>query len=300
MRWVLCAVLLCIFAPGAAAQEFGPALRGSESVGQPSVAQWSGFYAGGGVGFGGGNANFGNTTQAPLAYTLRDTLIEQDFDPSAWTLLGSATVQSTFVDAFAGYDMQWEDVILGAEVTYAHPNVTATALSTPEARTFTESPDSSGNITEYGIDESASATLHLIDYATFRGRAGWAVNNIFLPYGFAGLAVGRATYTSSATVSTTTAVTSPTTTVVGTSTVTIPAPPPVIPCSGIETCTFFTDGNAENGNVWMYGVDAGVGVDIALMRNVFLRGEFEYVHFFPTKGITLDFANATAGVGVKF
>lgn len=305
VRWVLCAVLLCVFAPGAAAQEFGPALRGSEAITEPSYPQWGGFYAGGDVNFGSGNVNFSNASQAPLAYALRDSFVEQNFDPSSWPLLGSSSVQSTFAGAFAGYDMQWEEVILGAEVTYAHPNVTAKAPGTPIGRTYTEAPDSTGAITEYDIDANASASLHLTDYATLRGRAGWAVNNVFLPYGFAGLAVGRGTYTSSSTVAWETATSSPQTYIVtnangSQSTITIPATDPVIPCAGLETCASYEAGNAENGNIWMYGIDVGIGVDVALMRNVFLRGELEYVHFFPAKGITLDFTTATAGLGVKF
>lgn len=300
VRWVVCAVLLCAVASSAAAQEFGPALRGAEPITEPSYPHWGGFYAGGDIDFGSGNVDFSNASMAPLTYALRDTFIEENFNPSAWPLLGSSTVQSTFVGGFAGYDMQWEEVILGAEVTYGHPNVTATAPGTPMGRTYTEAPDSTGAITEYEIDANASASLHLTDYATLRGRAGWAVNNTFLPYGFAGLAIGRATYTSSSTVAWETATSSPQTYIVGTQTITIPATDPVIPCAGTETCASYEAGNAENGNTWMYGIDAGVGVDVALMRNVFLRGEFEYVHFFPTKGITLNFATARAGVGVKF
>jgi opacity protein-like surface antigen len=209
-------------------------------------------------------------------------------------------VQSTFLGAFACYDMQWQEVIIGAEVTYAHPNVTANAPTTPMGRSFTQAPDSTGSITEYDIDASANASLHLTDYATFRARAGWAANNIFLPYGFAGFAVGRGNYTSSSTVTWETATSSPITEIVGTQLVTIPASDPVIPCAGLETCASYGAGNTQNGNIWLYGFDAGVGVDIALMRNVFLRGEFEYLHFFPVKGITMDFATASAGIGVKF
>ena len=300
MRWVLCAVLLCAFASDAAAQEFGPPLRGTQPITQPNYPHWGGFYFGGDIDFGGGNVNFSNATQAPVAYALRDTVVEEDFSPSSWPLLGSSTVQSTFVGAFAGYDTQWEDLVLGGEITYGHPNVTATAPSTPMGRSYTQAPDSTGSITEYDVDASASASLHLTDYGTFRARAGWAVNNIFLPYGFVGLAVGRATYTSSSTIAWETATSSPQTYIVGTQLITIPATDPVIPCAGTETCASYEAGNAQTGNAWLYGFDAGVGVDIALMRNVFLRGEFEYVHFFPMKGITADLPTPRAGVGVKF
>ena len=31
---------------------------------------------------------------------------------------------------------------------------------------------------------------------------------------------------------------------------------------------------------------AGVGIDVALTQNIFLRGELEYIYFFPVDGIT--------------
>lgn len=292
VRWVICAVLVCAFAPSAAAGDL---------VGPPSSPHWSGFYFGGDIAFGGGNVNFSNATQQPLAYALRNTLVEEDFAPSSWGLLGSSTVQSTFLGGFAGFDTQWEDVILGAEVTYAHPNVMATAPGTPMGRSFINAPDSTGAETEYDINAGASATLHLTDYGTVRARAGWAANNIFMPYGFVGFAFGRASYTSASEVAWTTATTVPTPTLIGNQ-IQLITPHPVLPCdpSVPETCGSFAAGNAESGNTWIYGIDTGVGVDIAVMRNVFLRGEFEYVHFLPMKGITLDFATASAGVGVKF
>jgi opacity protein-like surface antigen len=299
VRWFICAVVLLALTPRAFADDLD-ILRGTESVGEATFPRWSGFYFGGDVAFGSGNANFSNTTQAPIAYALRDTLVEQDFSPSSWSLLGSATGQSTFLGGFVGFATQWQDLVLGGEATYAHPNVTATAPSNPMGRTFTQAPDSSGDITEYEIDASASASLHLTDYATLRARAGWVANNIFLPYGFFGFAVGRANYTSSSNVAWTTATTAPQTVLVGTQLITIPAQQPVIPCAGTETCNSYAVGSSEGGNIWMYGIDMGVGVDIAVMQNVFLRGEFEYVHFLPIKGITLDFATARAGVGLKF
>jgi outer membrane immunogenic protein len=43
------------------------------------------------------------------------------------------------------------------------------------------------------VNVSASGNLDLTDYGTARGRAGYVVGN-FLPYGFIGMAVGRASY----------------------------------------------------------------------------------------------------------
>src|SRR5439155_19774137 len=90
--------------------------------------------------------------------------------------------------AFLGYNTQWQDLILGVEATYTHTNLNTTAPSTPVGRFF---PD-----VNTGVTVGASGNLDLTDFGTARGRAGYVVGN-FLPYGFIGMAVGRAVTTAS-------------------------------------------------------------------------------------------------------
>ena len=49
-----------------------------------------------------------------------------------------------------------------------------------------------GNNT-YSVNLTGAGALEVTDYASLRARAGWALGN-FLPYGFAGLALGRGNY----------------------------------------------------------------------------------------------------------
>ncbi len=297
MRWFICAVVLLALTPRAFADDLD-ILRGTESVGAATFPRWSGFYFGGDAAYGGSNVNFSNATQAPLAYALRDTVVESQFQPSSWQVLGSATAQTTFFGAFLGYNTQWQDVVIGGELTYARPNFSVTASSSPLARSFTYTDPTTQSETLYDLGAAGSGTLHLVDYGTVRARAGWIVGNNFLPYGFAGFALGRADYTLAASVGGPTA--STVQTLVGSTPFT---PTPVLPCvpSTPETCSSFSESSQTSGDpAWLYGIDAGLGVDIALMQNVFLRGELEYVHFFPYKGITVDFAAARVGAGLKF
>jgi opacity protein-like surface antigen len=74
-------------------------------------------------------------------------------------------------------------LVLGVEGTHTHTNLNTTAPSTPVVRIF---PSLNNQVGIFG-----AGNLDLTDVATARGRAGYVIGN-FLPYGFIGMAVGRA------------------------------------------------------------------------------------------------------------
>jgi outer membrane immunogenic protein len=301
MRWVICAVVVLALTPPAFAQDADDILRGTDTVGPATFTKWSGFYFGGQMGFTGGNPNFQGTTQSPLAFALRDSVIESTYDPSEWQLLGSDSGTATSYGAFVGYNTQWQDLVLGGEINYSLTNTSFIAPSTPLARSFTIVDPVSQAETLYNLTADASATLRLIDYASLRARAGWIVGTNFLPYAFGGFALGRADFTESTAIGGPTATTVPEIIPTANGGTTTFTPTPVLPCNGTETCSVFSAGSNNSANATlMYGVDVGAGIDVALMSNVFLRGEFEYVHFFPYNGIVVDIATARIGAGFKF
>jgi outer membrane immunogenic protein len=51
---------------------------------------------------------------------------------------------------------------------------------------------------------------------------------------------------------------------------------------------------------FIYGWTAGLGVDVMVMPNVFVRAEVEYVGFSAAQGIKADLGTARVGGGVKF
>jgi opacity protein-like surface antigen len=51
---------------------------------------------------------------------------------------------------------------------------------------------------------------------------------------------------------------------------------------------------------FIYGWSAGLGVDMMVMPNVFVRGEFEYISFTEIQGIQSQLGTARIGAGVKF
>ncbi len=98
-----------------------------------------------------------------------------------------------------------------------------------------------------------SATARITDFGTFRLRGGWAAGP-FLPYGFVAFALGRADVARSATVQ-----------YVRTDFPdqgTVPLPP--------TTFGPVTETDGRRG-AFAYGAAAGLGVDVALLSNVFLR-----------------------------
>jgi len=274
MRWLVCALAMVAalaFIPHASADDFD-VLRGMLPVGPALFTNWSGFYFGGQVGYGGAGTDFSRATQEPVAYALRETTLQNEFTPSEWPVLGSAHQNLPNYGAFVGYNSQWQDLIFGAEANYSQMSLSMTAINTPIARRTPA--DSSGNTYDVYLDGKGSISNLYV--GTLRARAGWALGN-FLPYGFAGLAVGMANSLVSATVS-------------GVE----------YPSGGGTPIPFSYTGSVSGNGQVMVGFDVGAGLDIALTPNLFLRGEYEFVDFAPPSGINISVNIARVGAGLKF
>ena len=53
-------------------------------------------------------------------------------------------------------------------------------------------------------------------------------------------------------------------------------------------------------NVYVGGFLAGLGVDVAVLPNVFLRAEWEYIAWGPVNGIHSSLNTGRAGIGIRF
>lgn len=284
MRWVFCNLFALILASPAAAADFdipppGPAanydiLRGSETIGPATFTRWSGFYAGGQIGLSNGNADFSNAARPGLAYVLRQTTLQNEFAVSQWQVLGTANISATSYGGFAGYNTQWQDLIIGIEANLAHAGLNLNAPSTPIGPLITGA-DSQGFTHTVRITATGSVTN--LDFATLRARAGYVFGG-FLPYGFIGPAFGLAN------VSVTSSLTDN-----ECSSSTPPA------CGTVS----FSNSFNRNSEV-LYGFTVGGGVDVALTANIFLRAEFEFDQFNPPPGILLTIATGRVGAGFKF
>jgi outer membrane immunogenic protein len=266
-----------------------PVLRGSMqppapvySVGPATFTRWSGFYFGGNVSVGSATSDFSTATR-PLVHTsLQHLTVEDQATPSAFEVLGRGSSVAAGGGAFLGYNTQWQDLVLGVETTYTHTNLNTTAPSTPVARVYP------GLNTQVGV--AATGFLNLTDLGTLRGRAGYVLGN-FLPYGFIGMAVGRANYNVSTVADVTqSSVTSgkPDYSCVGTN-------------SGTTTCSdAIFPNSAGQSSALLWGYTVGAGLDWAVTRNIFVRGEFEFVQFAPISNIAVSVASGRVGGGLKF
>jgi opacity protein-like surface antigen len=279
MRWVIAALVGLALTPNAYAGDFD-VLRGTETVGPATFTRWSGFYVGGQFSYSDLGTDFTTATTPLVAYSLRELALENEDHPSTWSVLGKSTIAGTGYGGFVGYNTQWQDLILGLEGNYSRTSLSATSPVSALSRLVS----AGGNA--YDVTLTGSGTLHLTDYGTLRARAGWILGN-FLPYGFAGVAVGRGDYAVSSLV-------------YGQQN---PASPPVVPCDTTvaPTCVDFSFANSTAKNdALLYGFTVGGGLDFALTSNIFVRGEYEYIRFAPVAGIVASISSARIGAGIKF
>lgn len=139
----------------------------------------------------------------------------------------------------------------------------------------------------FSVTVTGTNSVKITDLASLRGRAGWEVGQ-FLPYGFGGLAIGRANVTQTASASASCTDTT------------------CLLVLGVLNCTqtngnlsFLRATNSQTGE-FVFGGAAGLGPRHALMSNMFLRLEWEYLLFAPIQGIHADVNSLRGGLGVLF
>jgi len=278
MRRLLAALgLIGLLSPAFAADYELPTLRGSETFvpAFPTYPSWQGFYAGGQLSYTSASANFTGATQPLVAFSLRELALEAVATPDQWQVLGTRDAGAAGFGGFVGYNVQWDDVVIGLELNYTHSSLDLAAPSSPLSRRV----DVNG--LTYDVTLDASGSTFISDFATTRARFGWATGN-FLPYGAIGLAFGRADLALS-------------TNVFGTQTGPNPNPPPptqVIPFA-------FGQAQAKTG-AYLFGYSGAAGLDFALTQHIFARGEYEYIQWQRFWSITSGMHNLRAGLGVKF
>ena len=198
MRWVICApTALTFVSPVFAAdlgippvpQTVGPV--GPLPVGPATFTRWSGFYFGGQIGYGDANADFSGATQPLVAFSLRDTALESSDFVSTWPVLGTGNSDAVGYGGFVGYNTQWQDLVLGLEGNYTHTDFATSASVSPLVGGAGRIVSAGGN--QYSVNLTGTGQLEITDYASLRARGGWVLGN-FLPYGFAGLVIGRGNY----------------------------------------------------------------------------------------------------------
>jgi opacity protein-like surface antigen len=276
-RLVLAATAALSVAQAAQAADWAdaPVLRGGFSEARPRVVNWQGVYVGGQASYGTANMNFTNSTQNMLARLLNNIDVESEYKVSEWPLLGQTTSKgSAGYGGFIGYNTQWTDVIVGAEVSYLHSKFSGES-SGSQGRTFMYPTDYYTT-----VRTAANASMTITDLASLRVRGGYAFGS-FLPYVFGGAAMGRADTSRSVSAALRY-------TYVGTQV-------PPLPNLGGGPPAIATD---DQKGEFIYGYSAGLGIDMMLYSNLFVRAEWEYLRFTSKADVNIN--TARLGLGYKF
>jgi opacity protein-like surface antigen len=289
----LCAVALVALSVPAVAADM-PILRGSQDVfpSEPVYFRWQGVYVGGQAGYASGSADLSRAAQPQLQYLLRESVLAGPV--SGWELLDKGSATAITYGGFVGYNFQWDDAVLGVEANYNRTSFKVSSAGSL-ARSLTNPSGSTpppGHTYTYNVTTQAAASINVTDVATFRARGGWAAGP-YMPYAFVGAAVGRADVSRSAsfwgTLDDDYFVT-----IIG------PGGLPILDPRR-DTYSLVPGQQGENkSGVFIYGWTAGLGLDVALTENIFLRGEWEWVQFGSVEGISVSISSIRGAVGAKF
>jgi outer membrane immunogenic protein len=286
-----CAVLVDAGAALAADYSYEDApLRGSYLPDAPVRRgfSWDGIYFGAQAGRTFTNANFGNASSSQLSYILANTELQSLV--SDWVTLPNGSTGNTTFGGFAGYNVQWGEIVGSVELNYnrVHSSTSAADSLGPIVVPGANLPD--GSTVQYAVTVASSASVAINDVFTARARAGWAYDR-YLPYVFGGLAVARADVMRTTSVTGTKSVTTPAVTV---GNVIIPA------STSTGTLLLPRSPQTESRSLVAYGFTAGLGVDIAVLDNMFIRAEWEYTGFANVDDVLVNLNSVRAGVGVRF
>ena len=257
---------------GAAAQDLDDtSLRGSFRNGAAAAYnRWDGWNFGVQIGASNMNTDFSNSTSSLVAHILRQSTLETEASPSSWPTLSSNTTNGRQFGAFIGYNVQWDQLVVGFDVGYNRFAKMESSASDSLSRSVTTSDGVLNDVTI-----AAQSSISLTDYATVRARAGYAFGQ-FLPYAVVGATVGRFNYVNSATVT-------------------------VIQTFNNVSSQYgpITESNSRN-NAIVGGVVAGLGMDMTILPNMFVRAEWEFIAFGEVSGIKTNINTGRVGLGMKF
>jgi outer membrane immunogenic protein len=280
MRRLLLAAVMFGSASGAWAADMPdlPILRGAFTEGLSTArVNWQGFYVGGQAGYGSSDENFNGSTSNMIAALLANTSIEAEMGVSRWNLgLGKESARTSGFGGFAGYNSQWDDVIIGLEASYLHGAFGGSSSATKSL----VNPAALSDGFFHAVTATSSSAIAIKDMATLRARAGYAYGS-FLPYLFAGVALGNADITRTVTVDDHYAAT---------------FADAVASCS-VAFCARLSTTEAQHNHL-VYGYSAGLGVDVNLIGGLFMRAEWEYIRFTAATDTSIN--TVRAGLGYKF
>ncbi len=177
-KFVMAAMMLGVAQTAQAADlpDF-PVLRGGVFPDGLSTSRpnWQGFYVGGQASYGSAVSNISRTMNSDIQPTYGAAVGQYN-----WPGLASPHANDTGFGGFAGYNSQWDDVVIGLEANYIHGQYDTVSSASGA------SLDANGTL----LTTNSRASIKIDDFGSLRVRAGYVAGS-FLPYLFLGGGVGN-------------------------------------------------------------------------------------------------------------
>ena len=285
-------------------------LRGADYDPPPlAVIDWSGVYVGGHGGYTAGSFAQRNAANSALANYFFNTVLEAEYAVSRNVSFPGARGRGASYGAFAGWNMQFGEAVLGLEADYTHTNQSASSTYSIN-RVMTLSTG-----TYDTVNLAGTSATEVQDYGTIRARAGYAIGN-FMPYVTGGFAVGQVKFNdtvnvqnygyNSAVYASNQALPAAQQLAVynhGYQTFNPNYPQPYSPPAGggVQTVPAAATKVVANDRVkTIGGIALGFGLEYALTPSILLRGEYQYINFQSFNGHSAELNTIRGGAAVKF
>lgn len=276
-------------------------LRGTdyEPPAAAATIDWSGIYIGGHGGYSSAALGFKGAFQPLIYQQTHASTAETDLNASSLITPGSKRVGDRGFGAYAGYNVQFDEVVIGIEADYTSFGRDGTT-SDSIARTRT---NSTGLLETVAL--AGTSTTKINDFGTIRARAGYAFGNL-LPFVTGGLAIGRARIADGVAIqdygySLTTYNANQVLTTGG---------PAYVDNFGYKAGTFsqtdpskgvpYTKTVMQSKTKTVGGVTLGGGLEYAITPSILLRAEYQYVLFNDFDGHKANVNTVRGGAAVKF
>jgi outer membrane immunogenic protein len=288
LKWVLATALVCATS-GAQAADYAdlPVLRGSLREQTSTGRNWDGWYAGGQFGYSAGNLDFSHASQSLTDFMLRNSVLQVPVQ--SWALLEAKDATSLGFGGFVGRNWQWEDAVISIELNYTNlrglSNSSGSTMSL-QLLNPTGSTPPTGHDYRYDTTLTGAATGQIKDLLSLRARGGWDAGG-FMPYIFGGLAMGRVQVSRTATMYVEKHDLSKD---LAGNQIDIVSNVSPVPATK-------TEGGADAIAV---GYSLGLGTEMLVAGNLFLRAEWEYVQLMKIRDVAFSVNTARAGIGYRF
>ena len=169
MRRLLLAAVMIGAASGTQAADMPDFLRGSLSGQSAPTRNWSGWYAGGQIGYSSANMDFSQSLVGLTNFIFRDSVLE--IPTSQLSTLGKANPPATGFGAFVGRNYQWDDLVFGVEANYNYINsLVGSSSSSIGPLAFVNPPGENpppGDTDIYAVTLTGTARAQIKDVVTY-------------------------------------------------------------------------------------------------------------------------------------